>query len=138
MRRSRPLFERETRRFFEWMGKHHSSPICWIKSDGASHAGGEGPEILMMVSALIVRGGLSRDEAWNLSVGEARWMSAAFAKLTGAPVMFGDEELFDDAPIDLAKMSEVDARDMFYRDLPHDLAQATFDKWKADRKGAPC
>jgi len=133
--RSEARMRAEAGKLYQWIGAHGSGPFYWRKTrgEGGGESPANGPACLALVCSLMMRGGLSRADAWNTSLGEALWLDAQFAQLEGVPLHFVDEAMVGEAPLDLDEMSEADALAMFERDLPAELVTASFAAWQDNR-----
>lgn len=135
--RNPEIFREQAKIFHEWMRLHSQRPIYWRKSEGGYSSGPTGPRCLFLIGSLMRRGGLSQSEAWNTSLGEAQWIDICFSQIDGAPLHIVDEEMMSDEEIDLSRLTDDQALEMFTRDLPAELVQSSFEHWKTNvkRKG---
>lgn len=138
MRRNPALFSREARRFFEWVATQSSPPVLWRENHGGDSVRkvvDSGPQCLALVCSLMSRGGLSKAEAWNMPIGEARWTDAQLAQVEGVPVHFLDDADLDGSRDDLSGLTDEQALEKFRAELPNErLAQQVFDDWRKNIK----
>ena len=126
MLKRRTVFKREAKKLYQWVSDHCRAPLYWRESNGGKRSAHSGPQCLALVASLMQRGGMSREESWNTSLGEALWMDAEFARLEGVPLHFVDEADVSDEPLTFDDMSEDEVLAVFKKDLPEKLAIASF------------
>lgn len=138
MERNPHLFHRETGNFSKWLSLNNSRPDYWQKpsssSGGESFTLEETPVPLALICSLMRRAGMSRSEAWGTPLGEALWLDAMLAKITGADLHF----LPDDMPKDPADFTDEEAWELFVRDFGDtDKAREVFRNWQNNVKRRP-
>lgn len=135
MVRNPELFKREAKRFYAWLEGSAAAPNYWQRRS----SGGEQtvysseytPQSLALVCSLMARAGLSRADAWNTPIGEARWLDAQLARLEGVDLHF----LPDGAQRDPADYTEEEILEILKNDLkdPEKVRKA-FDHWLQNTK----
>jgi hypothetical protein len=126
------LFRREAKRLYDWIGLNCSGPIFW-REHGRESTAPSGPQVFALVCSLMQRGGMSEAEAWNTSFGSAQWYDPQFAQLEGVPIHFLDEATLT-TPFDPFAMTDEEAMATFSRDLPPEMVQPSFDRWKEEKE----
>jgi hypothetical protein len=136
---NRDLFVSELEKFFKWTKLQTSPPKYYINKRSTSISGiDRGSRCLALVCSMMHRAGMSMAEAWELTLGQAAWMDAQLAQVTGVDLRFlDDEDVNDDSPIDISTLTDDEALAMFRRDLPAELVDASFKHWKENVKGKP-
>lgn len=100
MTRNPAIFRRECVKFSAWMKSNSSGPRFWsVVSGGQKSRDLTGPDILTLITPLIMKTTLTETEAWNMSLGRAQWIAAEIAELEGSERRFlFDEDLEEEAP----------------------------------------
>lgn len=136
-RRDHALFKRHAKSLFEWVGLQCSPPKYWRAATGQATVCQQvdnAPRCLALVVSLMTRAGMSRAEAWDSPIGEARWIDLMIAKNEVGGIHFLDDADLDDSPISFDTMTDEEALAQFKRDLPAEIAMNTFEKWKQERR----
>jgi hypothetical protein len=132
--RDKDLFRREAETFYAWVAAHCKGPHYFRKSSGGSayedSIGGAGPQCLSLSVSLMSRANMSKPDAWNTSMGIALWIDFQCAQNEGVPLHYLPESVVNDNPEDVYAMSEESALAMFTRELPEELVQPSFERWK--------
>jgi len=89
MMRSPKLFERECKKFAAWMAAQASGPKFWeVISGGQKTRDLTGPDILTLVTSLMMKTSISESEAWDMPLGRAKWLNAEINELEGSERRF--------------------------------------------------
>lgn len=134
--RNPALFRREAETFDAWVAAHCKGPHYFRKSSGGSEdsIGGSGPSCLALVCSLTMRAHISKEDAWNTSMGEALWMDFQCAQVEGVPLHYLPESVVNDEPDDIYAMSESDVLAIYQRELPPEIVDASFEHWKREKE----
>ena len=96
------LFRRECRKFASWMAMHSSGPRFWdVVSGGQKSRDLTGPDILTLITPMMMKTTLTESEAWNMSLGRAQWINAEICEMEGSERRFlYDSDLEDEEESD--------------------------------------
>lgn len=102
MMRNPALFRREMEKFCKWMAAHSSGPRFWEVIQGGSKSRDlTGPDVLTLITPLMMKTSMTESDVWNMSLGRAQWMAAEIQELEGADRKFyyeGQYELAEEEP----------------------------------------
>lgn len=90
--RNKRAFRAHCEKFGAFMEAHASTPKFWnVISGGQKTRDLTGPNILILIACIVKRSSITLSEAWNMSFGQAQWISAEFDELDGSERRFLDE-----------------------------------------------
>lgn len=103
---------REAGTLAAWIGAHCAGPLFWRDSSRKHSAGLTAPDVYSLVYGLTSKAGLTQQEAWSTSPGQAETILGTVAELDGAELHFADpaELAPERAPIQPTTREEVLAR----------------------------
>lgn len=91
------LFRRECKKFAAWMASHSSGPRFWtVVSGGQKTRDLTGPDILTLIVPLMMKTSITEEQAWNMSLGRAQWITAEISELEGSERRFMFDSDFEE------------------------------------------
>lgn len=114
----------------EWMAAQLSTPRLW-KDDQSTNVSGSlsSPPMLSIVTTMMSKFNMTRSEAWNMRLSEARWYDTCRAEMEGIDVKIAydnEEEIIDE--LEGKTESEIIAI------IKDQLGEGDFKKWLASRR----
>jgi len=112
--------------FSSYIASHQYCPELMELTDSSTWRKATSPGELSTVT-LLTKNNIPHNQAWNMSIGYANWLSAVILEQAGNPRMFADPE---DKPININDRSEEDIIQI----AKEQLSTERFKKWLEARK----
>jgi len=128
--KNKKLFMRNISIVKHWMEAQLAAPRLWQNDQSMSFGGTlSSPPMLSIVTTMISKFNITRAEAWNMRISEARWYDTCRAELEGADVKVAyDNEQEQITDINSMEESEIVAF------AKGQLDRGEFKKWHAARR----
>jgi hypothetical protein len=128
--KNKKLFMRNISIVKHWMEAQLAAPRLWQNDQSVSFGGAlSSPPMLSIVTTMISKFNITRAEAWNMRISEARWYDTCRAELEGADIKVAyDNEQEQISDINSMEESEIVAF------AKGQLDRGEFKKWHAARR----